>query len=334
MSVKTKIKTISWSLLGLCCVVLLVAAMKAKDARPLTEVEIRINGAAKNMFVKHVDVQHVLNEAGAKAGAIANNINLKATEVALEKNAWIKDAELFFDNRQVLHVNITEREPIARVFTQGGSSFYIDSTGLRLPPPGTATARLVVFTAFPSDRQILSKPDSLVLNDVKRLALYLAADSFLNAQTAQVHITPQRTYEITPVVGNQVIRIGDAGNLPEKFAKLLAFYKQVYTKAGFERYSVIDVQYAGQVVAVKRGEGYTITTDTARAIRQLKQADAKLRKALNDTLYAAPVPKPVADTMVVKAQQGTTAAQQGNSTGNKGAKGDEKQPKAVMKKKG
>ena len=69
-----------------------------------------------------------------------------------------------------MHVNISEREPIARVFTMSGNSFYIDSTGLRLPVNENATARVIVFTSFPSDKKILSKPDSLVLNDVKTIS--------------------------------------------------------------------------------------------------------------------------------------------------------------------
>jgi cell division protein FtsQ len=220
-----------------------------------------------------------------------DEINLRKTEEQLKSNPWIKDAELFFDNHQILHVKISEREPVARVFTKSGESFYIDSSGLRLPVTENATARVIVFTSFPSDKKVLSKPDSLVLNDVKTITQYINADSFLNAQTAQINITSQRTYEITPVVGDQVIRIGDAENLDEKFTKLLAFYRQVFSKVGFERYSVIDVQYEGQVVAVRRGEKRTVS-DTAKAMRQLAKADTKLDKALKDTTYAAPMSKP------------------------------------------
>jgi hypothetical protein len=54
MSVKTKIKTISWSLLGLCCVVLLVAAMKAKDSKACSNIEINIKGTTKHMFINRL----------------------------------------------------------------------------------------------------------------------------------------------------------------------------------------------------------------------------------------------------------------------------------------
>ena len=87
---------------------------------------------------------------------------------------------------------IEEREPIARVFTLQGSSFYIDSSCMRLPLSDKLSARVPMFTSFPSDKKILSRPDSLVLNDVKQIAQYIQQDSFLMAQVAQIDITPQR----------------------------------------------------------------------------------------------------------------------------------------------
>jgi cell division protein FtsQ len=349
MSVKSKIKTISWSALGLCCVVLLVAAMKAKDSKACTAINVKIDDATQHMFIKNADVLDVLNQNNISTGETLDDINLRKAEEQLKQNAWIKDAELFFDNHQTLHVNISEREPIARVFTMNGNSFYIDSSGLCLPVNENAAARVIVFTSFPSDKKILSVPDSLVLNDVKTISKYITADSFLNAQTAQINITQQRTYEIIPVVGNQVIRIGNADSLNEKFSKLIAFYKNVFAKVGFEKYSVIDVQYHGQVVAVRKGEGYTIS-DTAKAMMQLKKADTKLKTVLNDTTYSAPLPKAHVDsikTISVKyeakkvlitaakkklssSNKKTTSSAKSKTANNK--KAEVKKPKAVMKK--
>jgi cell division protein FtsQ len=343
MSVKTKIKTISWSLLGLGCIALLVAAMKAKDSKACKGVEINITGTTKHMFIKQADVIDVLNKNNIHAGETLDDINLRKTEEQLENNPWLKDAELFFDNNQTLHVKISEREPIARVFTMSGNSFYIDSSGLRLPVNEKATARVIVFTSFPSDKKALSKPDSLVLNDVRTIAQYVTVDSFLNEQTAQITITQQRTYEITPVVGDQIIRIGNADSLNEKFAKLLAFYKQVWSKVGFEKYSVIDVQYQGQVVAVRRGENHTIS-DTTKAMSQMANADTKLNKALNDTTYATPLSKPVAVEDENDLPKNTTAntttkkrVKKTDHTNNKKTDRNKKalttkKPKAVMKK--
>jgi cell division protein FtsQ len=299
--------------------------MKTKNNKTCNSVLINIEGVHQHVFVNKADVLTVLSKNKIKAGQALEAISLKNAEEELEKNPWVKDAELFFDNHQSLHVEIEEREPVARVFTVTGQSFYIDSAGMRLPASEDATARLMVFTSFPSDKKILSKPDSLVLDDIKQIARHISADSFMNEQTAQINITPQRTYEITPVVGDQVIRLGNAENLDKKFAKLLAFYQQVWSR-DFERYSVIDVQYKGQVVAVRRGEGNP-APDVAKALHQLKKADAQLQAALSDTTYAAPViinkTKSAEHQSIEKKKEGKRAVK----------KSAVKKPKAVMKKK-
>ncbi len=55
------------------------------------------------------------------------------------------------------------------------------------------------------------------------------------------------------MVGNQTIIFGNADSLESKFSKLSAFYKQVWAKSGFEKYEIINVSFANQVVATRRG---------------------------------------------------------------------------------
>jgi cell division protein FtsQ len=160
-----------------------------------------------------------------------------------------------------------------------------------LPLSDERSARVPMFTSFPSDKKVLSKPDSLVMQDIKTIAQYINDDSFLTAQVAQIDITQQGTYEIIPVLGNQTIRIGDANNLDEKFQKLKAFYKQVWATTGFEKYETIDVQYKNQVVAAKRGTA-KVYTDTIKAIREFSNTAKELKAALNDTTFATEVVKP------------------------------------------
>jgi cell division protein FtsQ len=82
-------------------------------------------------------------------------------EAMVEKNPWVSNAEMFLDNNQVLQVRIEERQPVARVFTLDGNSFYLDSAALRLPLSDKISARVPMFTRFPIGKPVLAKPDSL-----------------------------------------------------------------------------------------------------------------------------------------------------------------------------
>jgi len=316
-----------WSLVGVTACTLLIAAMQKKESKECTDIKINIEGAKDHKFIDEKDVMEIMKDNGAEKGKEISTIHLRGIEEQLEKNAWINDADLFFDNNEVLHAKIEESEPIARIFTLSGKSFYIDSSCNTMPLSDERSARVPMFTSFPSDKKVLSKPDSLVMQDVKHIAQYINNDSFLTAQVAQIEITRQRTYEIFPVLGDQVIKIGDADNLEEKFGKLKLFYKQVWAITGFEKYETIDVQYKDQVVATKRGAA-KVYADTTKAMQQFGNTSQQIKAVLNDTTYASEVVKPllVKDSTATK-KPVTTSKQNSKQVKNN------KQPKAVMKKK-
>ncbi|WP_084206262.1 cell division protein FtsQ/DivIB [Filimonas lacunae] len=271
---KKRLQFMAWCVLGLLTTGLLVAGVQKKNSQRCKAVHIEIEGAEEHVFVDEKHLLALLAKNGAEKGVPVNSVMLRRLEARVEKDVWIKNAELFFDNNRVLQVKIEEREPLARVFTIEGSSFYIDSSGTRLPLSDRLTARVPVFTSFPGEKAKLSATDSIVLQEVKKIAQTIGRDSFWTDLVAQVDITPQRTYQIIPQLGNQVIELGSAENLDDKLDRLYSFYKQVWAKAGFEKYEKIDVQYAGQVVATRRGVSAGVP-DSARAIQQLNNSIAQ-----------------------------------------------------------
>jgi len=265
--IKQRIIQALWILGGTATLVLLVAAMQKKSAKKCDDVQIEITGATEHVFVDEKDVKEILKEKGSFTGVAMTSVNLRNIEEALEKDPWIKNAELFFDNKQVLQVSITEREPIARIFTVTGNSFYLDSSGKVLPLSEKLSARVPVFTGFPFGKK-LSKPDSLLLKDVISLSNYIYADSFWNAQIAQIDINGNE-FDMVPVIGNHIIRFGDINDKEKKFKKLFSFYKNVSTRVGFDKYETINLMYEGQIVATRRGAAVPLT-DSVSAIQQME----------------------------------------------------------------
>jgi cell division protein FtsQ len=280
---KQRIIQAVWILAGAGTIVLLAAAMQKKSGKPCSDVQVEITGATDHVFVEEKDIKEILKEKGSFTGVAMTGVDLRNIEEMLEKDPWIKNAELFFDNKQVLQVRITEREPVARIFTVMGNSFYLDSGGVMLPLSEKLTARVPVFTGFPLGNR-LSKPDSTLLKDVIALSNYICADSFWNAQVAQIDITGNE-FEMVPVIGDHIIRFGDAGDMERKFKKLFSFYKNVSTKVGFDKYETIDLKYDGQVVATRRGAVVPVA-DSAGAMKQLQHS---LETIARDTVQARPV---------------------------------------------
>jgi len=270
-SIKNILLAILWIALGGATVFLLVAAIKTKPAKHCKGIQISIDGVSNNFFVDKKDILNAITalENTNPVGKPVGNFNLMQLETELENNVWIKSAQLFFDNNDILQVNVLEREPVARVFTTSGSTFYIDDELAILPLSEKFSARLPVFTGFPSDKKVLAKADSSLLMNIKTLSMAIQKDSFSMAMIEQVDITAQRFFEMIPKIGNQLIVFGDADDAATKLIKLKMFYKEVMVKAGWNTYSVINVQYKNQVVAKRKG-AEDIAADSIRTLQLMK----------------------------------------------------------------
>jgi cell division protein FtsQ len=133
-----------------------------------------------------------------------------------------------------------------------------------------------VVTGFPSAKKLNGR-DSLLLDEVKKLALFVISDSFWNAQVGQIDIVGNKNFEIIPTVGNHLIQLGTTENLEQKFNKLFVFYKQVLRNTGFDKYSVINVQYDQQVIG--RYKGTTSAIDSIQLQKNIEELMARSAEA-------------------------------------------------------
>ncbi|MEP7106682.1 MAG: hypothetical protein ABI760_01845 [Ferruginibacter sp.] len=276
---------ILWTATGAGTVMLLVAAIQKKDLKHCSGIDITIKGVSDNFFVDKNDILNTIVSIseGRTVGKPIGSFDLKVMEATLQKNTWIKKAQLFFDNNERLQVNVLEREPVARVFTTTGTTFYIDSSTAMLPLSEKFSARLPVFTNFPSDKKVLLKADSNLLRDVLTISMAIREDSFDMAMIDQVDITPQRNFEMIPKFGNTVVVFGDALNAAEKLDKLRLFYKEVLVKAGWNKYSEINVQYNNQVVARRKGTA-EVKADSLRTLQLMKMIAENAERMAGDSL--------------------------------------------------
>jgi cell division protein FtsQ len=274
-----------WSVIGAGVVVLLVAAIRNRNDKTCAGYEISMSGAGSQWFMNKKEVVDILTGNGAVAlkGRSLQRFDLRSMEERLKRNVWIRDAELFFDNNHVLRVKIEEREPIARVFTTTGNSFYIDSSCERLPLSDKLSARLPVFTGFPTDKVRAGKADSLLLHHIKQVSLFIQHDPFWMAQIAQTDITPERKFEMIPMVGNHIIEFGDGTDFDKKFSRLLQFYRMVLSKTGMDIYGKVNVQYDRQVIGVKKG-GAMSRFDSIQAARSVQQLIASSQTIVFDSV--------------------------------------------------
>ncbi len=259
MKLKNKILNGLWLVIGLFILTLFIAAVQKRKNNNCHGLKIEISNNNQTNFITEKEINEVVNPSGVINSKPIKKIDLQSLEKALQKNLWVKNAELYIDNKNILHVDIAQRQPISRIFTVNGGSNYLDNNALRLPIKQNANARVLVITNFPSDNEILSHGDSLLLIEVKNISNYIYADSFWNAQIAQINISTSGNFELIPNLGNHIINFGNADDIKEKFNKLYTFYSKAWLQLGINKYNLLDVRFKDQVVASNFKENLPIS---------------------------------------------------------------------------
>lgn len=289
-AIKRMFLTVMWLTVATGMGVIITAAIREQDAGICKGYDVEIKGFGDGMlFTSKEQIIKLLKTA--TKGEITNQsktaFNLSMIEDLLEQSAWVYNADLYFDNNNILHANVTERKPLARVFTNNGASFYIDEAGKQIPLSEKVSLDLPVFTGYPS-KKIPTSSDSILIQNVIAAASFINGDPFWNAQVAQIDINTCGTdcwnMEMIPVVGNHKVELGDGSDIAGKFHRLYLFYDQVLKRTGFDKYQKIDVAYNGQVIGIK---GNYTKVDSIQLRKNIENLLNESR-ASNEALQVAP----------------------------------------------
>jgi len=303
INIKKILISFLWICLGLGSLTLLVSGIHKKDNSVCKGYEIEIIGINNNFFIGKTEILEILEKVAGKQikGQAINKLNLLEMENQIKKDVWISKATLYFDKNDILKVKVEEKNPIARVFSNQGTSFYIDHSLNMLPLSKTHSARLPVFTNFPSALKVLSKKDSVLLNNIKAMSLYIQNDPFIMGMIDQVDITASNKFELIPKLGEQIILFGDATNIDKKFDKLKLFYKNVISVKGWKKYSKINLEYDNQIVASILGveEQVADSLKTMKMIKEFAEYSAKMSSDTSSSLQQDNEKNTVNESMIL-----------------------------------
>lgn len=252
--------------LALCAIgalVILGFVDRTTSSAPIAEVKVRVLGGEGMHFIDEQGVRtELIGQGSAVVGAASGQVDLAGLEQRLRAIPCVADAEVYHDLNGVLHVSVSQREPVMRVINADGSSFYIDADGFTMPTDEDYTARVPVAMGWLQEPGAahgvidVNAHDTLVSryrsDDLHRLAVFLRRDPLWSALIDQVVVGPDGQMELIPTVGGQRILIGDGSALEQRFAKLRLFYEHGIPKADWRRYARIDLRFSDQIVCTKR----------------------------------------------------------------------------------
>jgi len=255
ISVTTLWQKTIWALAMVGVAVLVWFSVKTQMSRPLEKLNLHIENieGSRNLISKEVAHQHIEDFLGAPVEEIEfQNINSRKLEQALKSDSRIDDAEVYIDGNHVLHINITQREPILRVKADHGEDYYLDKRGNLIKTVKNTAVRVPIATGAISEYSADWKnKKGHSLHDLVLLANELKKDDFLKALIEQIDVDKKGIITLIPKVGKQKLILGTTDKLKYKLQNIKGTYKTVVRTKGFEKYDSLIFEISNQLRAVE-----------------------------------------------------------------------------------
>ena len=215
--------------------------------------EVRCSNIRTNVHTKSTDVlisdnglrQIVKDEFPELVGQRIGEVDYNEIEERLSQSNIVKRCEVYPSADGTVHVEIYQRQPIMRVFTNEGSSYYMDSEGYKIvAKPGMRCHTLIVNGHV---NKMMDELDGLM--SICRL---IDGDPFWKSMIEQISVTKSQEYVMVPRIGNHLIDFGNAERIEQKFNDLLTLYKKGWAKDEWNAYKTVSLKYQGQIICTKR----------------------------------------------------------------------------------
>jgi len=246
--------TINWkqTLMVACNIVVgiyLVMAVTAFNdpdeamAKECTEVEIDIEKESMEGFLNPGEVKKLLTQHKLyPLSQPMSSISPRKMEETLQKSPFVEKAECYKTLSGHVCINIKQRIPVVRIMSDNDDNYYLDNHGNIMPEAGYATDILIA-TGHISKKY--------AQNVLSKIANNIVSNTFWKNQTVQLNVLTNGTLEMVPRVGDHIVFLGSPTNIDNKLERLRKFYIYGLNKAGWNKYSYINVEFNNQIICKK-----------------------------------------------------------------------------------
>ena len=231
------------------------------NSKPCGGVVIDISDSSEYHFVTKRQLYNLAYGNSSRiAGKPVKEVSVSAIESRINVLRELKKAEVYISIDGVVHVYVEQRTPVMRVMPGDGGDFFVDEDGIVVRRRNLYNPRLHIVEGNVNISSAMLNGVSIldtsikrsILKDIYPLVNYLNDDSFWSAQIDQIYVDGNDEIDLIPRAGNQIIHLGSAENYEGKLRNLEAFYDKVLPEVGWNKYSVINLEFKDQIVCKRR----------------------------------------------------------------------------------
>lgn len=228
-----------------------------QEDKVCNEVLIELGDSDAPTFLDVTDVKNILYKSvqDSLMRKRITDLPVHAIETAFQTNPYVEEARVFIDMDNNLHIEIQQREPIARIINKYNVHYYIDDNANKIPVNNKFTCRVPVISGNieegPEGGQAIQTEQ---LKKAYEIVSYMLGEDMWEAQLEQLFINQEGQVVLVPKVGDHTVLLGDlhAIDIAQQLEKLEVFYKEGLSYVGWDTYATIDLSYSDQVVCTKK----------------------------------------------------------------------------------
>jgi cell division protein FtsQ len=193
------------------------------------------------------------------------DLNIYQLEKIVNAHPAVEKANVAVDINGEVLIEVSQREPLARIFNMDNESYYIDKSGKAMPLSEQYTAKILPFNGFINEPYAFrfnydvaffennERLRNLVLfDDIYNIANHISKDSVLSALIQQVYVNEKKDFEIITALTQTRIILGNSDDLDSKFKKLKIFFAEGLAKNNWwSKYNTIDISFKNQIICKK-----------------------------------------------------------------------------------
>ncbi len=223
----------------------------------LKDVNLKISRNTEKGFVDYEKTyKAILDICDTTNNKQINMIDVDSVVNMLARNPWVTNVEASINLNAYLDVEITECEPVTRVYNKKGKSVYLDKDGNIFPSENQHIPHLLVVSGldFPINKsgnvydEIYAKTD---LQQTFNLIKEVLDDNYAKFHVKQIHHDKKKNYIFSVNNTNIIVIFGDVNNIKEKLLKMKHFFDAMQGNPELDNYKEINLNYKNQVVCTK-----------------------------------------------------------------------------------
>jgi cell division protein FtsQ len=234
---------------------------KSTSSKPCTGIVVDIADSNDYHFVtKHQLLNLAYGNSGRFAGKPMKDISVATIESRINVLRELKKAEVYMTVDGIIHIHVDQRNPVMRVMPDNGGDYFVDEEGVVVRRRNLYNPRLHIVEGNVNISSAMLNGVSVldtsikhsVLKDIFPLVNYINDDKFWSAQVDQIYIDKNDEIDLIPRAGSHIIHLGTVDNYEGKLRNLVAFYDKVLPVVGWNKYSLINLEFKDQIVCKRR----------------------------------------------------------------------------------